>query len=373
MPPEPTSTSAPEPVISTPPATDLPIGSLDTPPADTPDFMSAIDKAFSDAEKGTTTPETPKVDDKKTVEKKEPVADPTKVVSPKAADFAKIKTERDQVKGDLEKSQASLKELESKLQASETTIKEASELREKLAAYEKEISAVRVEASPEYAKVVTEPASRIRVEADRLAAKYKLDRNKVIDAFAEADLSAQGDIASELAGAMNQRDQFQFYQLVDDFNAVMAKRNELQTKSQDVWQEIQQLRTKTAEADKESSKKNWKAAEEEVWGAIEKRIPLASKLPEITKLREQVVSRPITELTAKEQAYSSMAGLLLPHVVKQSAALEAKIKELETTISKFRTATPGAGGGAPAAEVGSSSDPGMGGFLDNIERRMSGG
>lgn len=366
---------APENTPDAPPAAELPIETLNPEPAaDSPDFMSAIDKAFELAEQGEKPAENKEVvTDKKTPDTKEVVTDTAKVVSPKAADFAKVKADRDQFKTNYETAQAKIKEYEDKISAAETTAKEAAELREKLAHYEKEVSAVRVEASPEYAKVVTEPANRIRLEADRLASKYKLDRDKVVSTLAEADPSRQGDIASELASSMNQRDQFQFYQLIDDFNAVIAKREELQSKSQDVWQEIQQTRDKAASVEKESARKAWKSAEEEVWGAIEKRVPNVTKIPNIQGLRDQVAAKPISELTPKEQAYSSMAGLMLPHLVVQAKAADAKIKELETALAKFRQATPGAGGGVSSEATSTASDQSMGGFLDSIERKINGG
>lgn len=369
--PAPETPTAPAPAASES-AVSLPIDTIGSPESspDTLDFFSSIEKRFEDASKPADKPAPETKTENKATDK--PAEAETRPASPKAKDFDIIKTQRDEARTQLEQMQSTLKELQDKLSAAEAGTSEVPVLRDKLTNYEREIAAVRVEASPEYAKVVTEPANRIRTEADRLATKYKIDRSKLIDAFAEDDQSVQADLASDLAATMNQRDQFQLYQLIDDFNAVTAKRSELQSRAQEVWQEIQQNRDKEQSAAKESAKKIWKDAEAKVWAAIEKKIPSVSTVPAVQSLRNQVAARQITELSTEEQAYSSMAGLLLPHIVKQASAAEAKIRELETSLAKFAQATPGAGGGAPSGSPEGSEDPSAGGFLERIERKFAG-
>lgn len=329
------------------------------------DFFSAIDKALSPPDPApAATPEPPATDP--TPAPTEPI--PDKVVSPKAKDFELIKAQREEARQEAAKLAAELKALQDKLQQTESTVSELPTIKEKAELYEKELAAVRLERSPEYEKVVTEPATKIRNEADRLALKYKLDRSRLADALAESDPSAQNDIVSELASTMNQRDQFTLFQLVDDFNVVLAKREELRQNAQAAWAEIDSKRAAEATQAQEKAKQEFAAAEKEVWGALESRIPDLATLPTIAEIKAKA-SRPLSELTGKEQVYSAAAGHLLPHFVEQAHTRAKRIAELEAALAKYTQASPSAGGGSSPEP---DPDTTAGGFLDRIERRLHG-
>lgn len=368
--PDPTNTPAPSPEPSPAPATS-------TASTEAPDFFSAIEQHFAEPkakEAKTPAPEPePKAKEPEAkVEAPDPEPTPaTKPASPKAKDFELIKTQRDEARNELTTLQTTLKELQDKLAAAEAASTEISTLREKATIQEKELAAVNVAKSPEYQEAVEKPAAKIRDATNMLAARYKLDQSKVLDAFSESDPATQNELVSELASTMNDRDRFQFYQLVDDFNIVLAKREELQSRSQEAWQEIQQKRAQEQEAAKKAAQQSWKEAESKVWSAFEKRVPQVTKLPNAQDLRNQVQSRHISELSVEEQAYSALAGLLVPELVKELTSAQSKVQELETSLTKFTRATPAAGGGGSASSD-DGDDIGSGGFLDRIERRFAG-
>lgn len=355
----PAPTPAPSPAAPAPEPSPAPVAAS----GDGLDFFSAIDKALSPKE-ADPTPEPP------APEPTPAAADPAKdkVVSPKAKDFEIIKAQREEARQEAAKLAAQLKELQDKLQQTESTVSELPTIKEKAELYEKELAAVRLEHSPEYAAVVTEPSVKIRNEADRLALKYKLDRSRLADALAESDPSAQNDLVSELASSMNQRDQFTLFQLVDDFNVVLAKREELRQNAQAAWAEIQANRAREAEQAQERTKQEFVAAEKEVWGALESKIPDLAKLPTLAEIKSKA-TRPLAEMTGKEQVYSAAAGHLLPIFVEQAHTRAKRIAELEEALAKYTQASPSAGGGsAPAPEPDTMS----GGFLDRIEQRLHG-
>lgn len=354
----------PDPAPAAEPAA-LPIDNI--PSTSEPDFFSSIEAHFQD----------PKPEPEPAPEPKPEPADPeppatSRPASLKAKDFELIKTQRDEARTKATELETTLAELKAKLAEAESGTTELASLREQYAAAQKDLHAVNVQKSPEYQKLIVEPGNKVRNEIMRLATKYKLDQSKLIDVLAESDPSAQTDLASDIAGSMNQRDQFLLYQLVDDFNALEVKRAELHTNAEKAWQEIlssrEQEQTKAAAA----AKKAWTDAEAKVWAAVEKKVPGAADIPEVQKLRNQVAARQISELTPEEQAYSSLAGHLLPHYVKQAASAEAKIRELEAALSKFTQATPGAGTGNASESSTSEPDFSEGGFLANIERKLAG-
>lgn len=365
--PSPTPTPASAPAPAPAPATQA----TPSPSDSVPDFFSAIESHFAEPAPAATPAPEP-------VEKKEAPAPKesdtpatTKPASPKAKDFDVIKTQRDEARNEIATLQTTLKDLQAKLAAAESATTEFSSLREKATVQEKELAAVNVAKSPEYQDAVEKPAAKIRDATTKLMARYKLDNSRVLDAFAESDPAIQNELVSELASTMNARDQFQFYQLVDDFNAVAAKREELQSRSQEAWQEIQHNRTKEQEAAKKASEQSWKEAEGKVWNAFETRVPQIKALGNIQDIRNQVQTRHISELSVEEQAYSAMAGLFLPGLVKELSSTQSKVHELETSLAKFTQATPGAGSGGSSSNI--EDDVSSGGFLDQIERRFSGG
>ena len=366
----PSPTPSPNPSPTPAPATDP----TPSPSANAPDFFSAIESHFAEPAPAPTpapSPEPTPTEKKEAPAPKEgdtPAA--AKPASPKAKDFDLIKTQRDEARNELTTLQTTLKELQDKLAAAESAATELPTLREKATVQEKELAATNVAKSPEYQEAVEKPAAKIRDATTKLVARYKLDNARVMDAFAEVDPAAQNELVSELASTMNARDQFQFYQLVDDFNAVAAKRDELQSRSQEAWQEIQHNRTKEQEAAKKANEQSWKMAEETVWGKFEARVPEIKTLVDVQKIRNQVQTQRTSDRPVEEQAYFAMAGLAFPKLVDQLRSSQGKVQELETSLSKFIQATPGAGGGGSSSNA--EEDMSSGGFLERIERRFSG-
>jgi hypothetical protein len=365
--PAPTPSPAPTPTPAPTPAAP----STPSPSSNSPDFFSAIESHFAEPASTPNAPTQPTEKKEASTPKEADTPAASKPASPKAKDFDVIKTQRDEARNELTTLQTTLKDLQAKLAAAEATTTEFSSLREKATVQEKELAAVNVAKSPEYQEAVEKPAAKIRDATNKLMARYKLDNSRVLDAFAESDPGVQNELVSELASTMNARDQFQFYQLVDDFNAVASKREELQSRSQEAWQEIQHKRTQEQEAAKKAGEKSWKEAEGKVWNAFETRVPQIKALGNIESIRNQVQTRHISELSVEEQAYSAMAGLFLPGLVKELSSSQGKIHELETSLAKFTQATPGAGGGGSSSNM--EDDTSSGGFLDQIERRFSGG
>ena len=338
------------------------------------DFFSAIDKAFAPA--GNPEPPAAKVESAAPEPKPAPTeptpAEPdAKVVSPKARDFELIKSQREEARQEVLRLQNQLKEVQDKLSFAESSATALPSLQEKTKLYETELAAVRLETSPEYASVVTEPASKIRDAADHLALKYKIDRNKIADALAEPNISAQNDLVSEIATSMNQRDQFTLFQLVDDFNAIIAKREQLQTNAQAAWAEVEQRRAYEAAQAKENMIKELASAEKEVWAALESKLPNIKDTPQLADIKAKS-SKSIAGLSSHEQVYIAAAGQLLPHYVERVNAHAKKIAELEAALAAYTRATPGAGGGA-APPAGDAPDHSTGGFLASLERRINGG
>lgn len=338
--------------------------------AEAGDFFSGIEKHFEvEPSAPEATPEAkPEPEAPETVKEEAP----SKVTSPKAKDFELIKQQREEARQEAQKHLSKLTELETQVKSFEAEKARLADLQKQVEKYEKEISSVRLESSPEYEKVIVEPSNRIRTEAMRLAAKYKLENTKLVDALSEADPSRQSDMTSELAATMNERDKMVFYTLVDDFNSVLSKREELTSNADAAWKEVESNRAREAEQAKKAAYDSWKSSGDKIWKAIEAKVPLGD-VAKLETFKAEVASKPLSELPIDQQTYSVSAGFLLPHFVTAKANLEKKVAELEATLTKYTKAAPGAGGGSAPATSSPGSSASEGGFLDSIERNFSSG
>jgi hypothetical protein len=68
------------------------------------------------------------------------------------------------------------------------------------------------------------------------------------------------------------------------------------------------------------------------------------------------------------RAYAVFAGALMPEILKQVKASDAKVKELEASLAKYTKAKPRAGGGT--ADAPNTGLPENVGFLDAIEASL---
>jgi hypothetical protein len=232
---------------------------------------------------------------------------------------------------------------------------------------EKELAAHRIEATPEYSKVVLEPLRVIQDSTERLIAKYKLDRDRVIDAMAEADPAAQTDLVADVAAGMNELDRMRFYQMVDDFSQVLMKREQLRTNAEAAWREIEASRAAQSEQFRKQTEHQWKDNAEKIWDKLKSKIPGFESLPKIDEVRATVFDPANAQQAIDMQVYSLAAAHLVPRLAKTLESRQSRIEELEAALAKYKSATPsaGAGGTTDSSDEDPSAD-----FLSSLEKRF---
>ena len=351
------------------------------------DWISALDKAFEDAEAGktaepekaeTTAPDPAKDKPAEVVEEDPDV----KNMTPNAgAKFKEIKAEAKTYKARVAELETKLAEVEkggTKPDPAEADRLSAAiaEKEAKLAEYEQELESTRavyaIEKTREYQETVIQPTAAILSVVERLAKKYTeqgVTDKKLLAVLEIEDPDLQGDQIAEIAAQFSERDRVSLYTLGDDYSAVLAQRDELRSKATEalkVREKIAQEEQSRAAADAD---RKWKSTAESVWQKMKDKIPLpaeerAAIEAEVTK---QISAAKFDTLSDDVKAFAAYSGALVPHVVKQAKALEAKVAELEQTLTKYRTATPGGAAGSEASP--SAVDEGVG-FLDAIEKQM---
>lgn len=356
------------------------------------DWISALDKAFEAAEAGKTsesafadasaTTTAPEAGKEKPAEAAAEEDAEIKNITPNAgAKFKEIKAEAKAAKARVAELEAKLAEVEkggAKPDPAEAERLSAAiaEKEAKIAEYEKELESTRavyaIEKTKEYQETVIQPTAAILSVVDRLAKKYSeqgVTNKKLLAVLEIEDPDVQGDQIAEIAAQFSERDRVSLYTLGDDYAAVLAQRDELRSKASEALKAREKLAQEEQSRAAADADRRWKTTAESVWQKMKDKIPLpaeerATIEAEVTK---QISAAKFDMLSDDVKAFAAYSGALVPHVVKQAKALEAKVAELEQALTKYRTATPGATAGAEAAP--STLDESVG-FLEAIEKQI---
>jgi hypothetical protein len=153
---------------------------------------------------------------------------------------------------------------------------------------------------------------------------------------------------------------------------VLAQREELRAKASVALEAREKQAAAAASAATEKAKREWDTTTSKVWETLKAKVPMPEDAAERAKLESDVLSQVksanFDTLAPDLKAFAAFSGALVPAVVKQNKALEAKIAELQGALEKYKTATPGGAAGAEAAA--NEIDSGLG-FLDAIEKHFS--
>lgn len=302
----------------------------------------------------------------KATEEEEDDAEETKNMSATAG--AKFK----ELKSELKTYKSRVAELEKAVEEAKTSpqnLEEVERMREQLAEYEREISVSRIEATPEFKRAVLEPTQAILDTASVMAERYKIDARKLVNALREESVNEGSDALTEMAADFSERDRVRLYRMADDLADVSRRRDYLRENASKAYAE-QQERFKAEEMEREKAyRENSARVAEKTWADTFSEHPVFSKLDKevLSEIKAAGTESDLLESSPDERAYAVYAGVALPHVVKQFAAAQEKVAELEKALSKYKKATPKASGNADTAPIQDSS---VGGFLEAVEKRF---
>lgn len=257
-----------------------------------------------------------------------------------------------------------IEELSAAIQAKETALAEATK---KLAFHD-------VTETPEYEQAVKQPTQIIKSKIAHIAEKYELNEQDLIKAITEKSPKIQGELQTELSAGMADPDKYKFYQIFEDWEAIVTKEATLRENAIKAWEEVSAKRQSEQEAQRSQMTQERVKLGNDVWEKLTSKVPLIKDL-EPDKLKAQFDStdfdamKPIDKVGALAAAVSFVP--LVRKFMDQVATKDAKIKELETAMKKYVRSSPGAGSGT-STQVKPVAEDGLG-FLEAIERRMGGG
>ena len=250
-----------------------------------------------------------------------------------------------------------------KLKAAEA---EVSSLREKLETYEREITGIKLEATEEYQKRVTQPIESIRSVVEDLADTYELDLEALNAAVVEGNRKDRVRKLAQLAETMLEPDRLKLYRAAEEFDAVVDTKVALEENAAETLKKFELERAEAQRRQSVEELRKQKAASDETWELLTQKLPFLADEATAKSIRAEADTEDFNSADPGLRAYIAYAGAALPRVAKALREKSNRIAELERQIGAFKGATPAPGGSAPA----SGAKPGS--FLDAIEAGLGG-
>ena len=330
-------------------------------------------------------PEEPKEDKRTALEKaaageateEEPEPDEPKLDAKAGAAFKKLKTQIKEYKAQMAKLQADSGSKEQQLTQISTTLAQALGVKditpEAIERRAKELSAkaavVDLESTPEYQKSVVEPEKTVRNSLKRVIDAYELDDQALQEALRETDRRKQTEMIEELVGDMPQRDQRVVWSSLDDLSLIEAKRAELRTQANEALEQIRQEQQQQAQV------MSAQRAREIVQHTRTFAESLKRDFPGLAESVENQVDVVVQELqqgvNTQVQAYTALAGLMLPTLKGELSKRDKQIAELTKTVESYKKSTPGARPGNARDAKPEAAEENLT-FMERLERQLSG-
>ena len=258
--------------------------------------------------------------------------------------------------------------LEAKIQAYES----------KIADYESRLASSDVERTDAWSSQVAAPIREIDALVDRLATKYSAD-----PAAMRSALRTVGDTRSdEIAVAsseMNEFDRSLFFQAAHLHDAVVATAQGMRENASGTLSRLSAAQQEAQGRADQAAKAEWDSATPRAWDRVAEMAPVLQESEgaddwnaAIGKAKTFANTVKYSDLGVTEQAEVLHRAAVFPLINSMVRALENEVSVLRTANSKFRGASPAAGGSSTApAGAGRQTDFGNDlGFMDAVDRKF---
>ncbi len=251
----------------------------------------------------------------------------------------------------------------SKLKSAEA---EVTSLRERLENYEREITGVKLEATEEYQKRVTQPLDSLRSTVQDLADTYELDIEALNSAVVEDNRRERVKKLAQLAESMLEPDRLKLYRAADEFDTVVETKMSLEENAAETLKRFEIERTEAQRRQSVEELRKQKEAADQMWELMARKLPFLADEATSKAIRAEADTVDFSSADPGLRAYGAYAGAALPRLSKALREKEVRIAELERQIGALKGSTPAAGNSAPQSGVRPGS------FLDAIESGLGG-
>ena len=239
-----------------------------------------------------------------------------------------------------------LTQREARLLELEGLAAERETLKQQQVEWETEMKVVKLERTPEFIKVITDPIQKIETRARELAETYGIDENQLFKAFTEG---TEKDRRSALKAAtdgleVDVDDSFEIRELIKQYLPIVEKREELYADADKALAELSARKEgEIAQQAAARAEERGKAADM-VAGRVAAALPYLKS--EVNALLSSVKSTNFDSLTPVDLAYNAFAGTLLAKMDVKYKALQAELDEALDEIATTRKTTPRVGPGS---------------------------
>lgn len=271
------------------------------------------------------------------------------------------------IKGENKDLKTKLSELETAREAAEARIKEldavrdtaqADALKARVDELERELAVNDFTKTRDYKELVADPMNEHLKKVTKVAAKYGLDENALLDAIAIRDPRKRDDTLEDLLGEAKTFDRDKIFAAAEAVDELLELRETLRAKADTLREEEV---TRKANAEKEAIAARVierETAMKEIWPQIEKNVKAVGLGDElVSAIKAGAEKAPtLVELNPKVAAYTTFASVALPELLKVAAAARKEVADLRAKLDRVKASTPKAGGVATAQAPSADED-----------------
>lgn len=323
-----------------------------------------------------------KVDDVSTLtdEEKLPGKATTQANSAFAAKARALKAaeqENLKLKSELESARkAGSAEASSEIQSIKSELEENKKL---LSEYENQLSVVRLEATREFRRNISEPLSKAeKALADSLAGYEGISVKDVVRILDIDDPVKRKAEFKDIMSGVDPMDAWSVKTKLDEIEQLRSKKNDLLKEANSTLEKIEREETAQEQEARLKFDKEADVAFESTWGRFEDSYPILKRGQSaewdqtIKQLRDQAVYLDRQPLDHNQRATLTYQAVLFPLAVQVIRDLTEKsnavMADLKSQLSKYQAATPGAGASENNSQT--ASIPSSANFLDALERTL---
>ena len=262
-------------------------------------------------------------------------------------------------------------EVQKKLEELELKAQEAEGLRTRLEEVSNQSAKLKMENSPEYDEQVLRPATAIFKKADELAALYEGDAAVLKAIVKERDRKTQNELIAEHLKDFSDFDRNEVYRMIQDFNGLLYKREELLADASKKIEQFEAARIQREEALLNEQRLAVQTIQKDIWKKYKDVIPgfvdeNGQETADFKKLMGKSLSIDFGRAKGRDQAFAAFAGVVLPHAVSQIADLKRQLAEYERAEGRSASAAPRPSEGISGRAPSSSKEPAT--FMERMEK-----
>jgi hypothetical protein len=231
---------------------------------------------------------------------------------------------------------------------------ENAKAQERLAQFDEEFFATRVELTDEFRSRVIGPRDEVAKAIGEISDRYEgYAPEEVVTAVRSADPRQVAKVTAD----MNEFDRYRFYQLVDRYQDITKTERAMRADAKGTLERLETDRRSKTEAQTAKEREEWKGALDRTWEKLTEDFPVLAPIEgaddwnqQIEKVKNFAAPDRFGKLTTQEKAETLYRAAAFPALVAELEAARSSLEEAQGKLGKFQGATPSvatAGGSDP--------------------------